>query len=55
MEVNEMELSEKKMEQLNKQPILESSITRSEDGKWVVHKTTITDIKSVNYFEKVLA
>ena len=32
-----MELSEKKVEQLNKQPIVETSIRRSEDGKWVVH------------------
>ena len=50
-----MELSEKKLEQLNRQPIVESSIRRSDDGKWIVHKTTITDIKPVTYFEKVLA
>ena len=50
-----MELSEKKVEQLNKQPIVETSIRRSEDGKWVVHKTTITDIKPISYFEKVLS
>jgi hypothetical protein len=50
-----MELDERKVEQLNKQPIVESSIRRSEDGKWIVHKTTITDIKPVAYFEKVLA
>jgi hypothetical protein len=49
-----MELSAKKIEQLNRQPIVETSVMRSEDGKWVVHKTTITDIKSVSYFEKVL-
>ena len=42
-----MELSDKKIEQLNKQPIVETRINRSEDGKWVVHKTTITDIKPV--------
>ncbi|MFH0977724.1 MAG: hypothetical protein V1837_00335 [Candidatus Woesearchaeota archaeon] len=50
-----MELSEKKLEQLNKQPIVETNIKKSEDGKWVIHKTTITDIKPVSYFEKVLA
>jgi len=49
-----MELSEKRLEQLNRQPIVESSIRRSDDGKWIVHKTTITDIKPVSYFEKVL-
>jgi len=49
-----MEFSEKRLEQLNRQPIVESSIRRSDDGKWIVHKTTITDIKPVSYFEKVL-
>jgi hypothetical protein len=53
-EVLKMELSEKKLEQLNKQPIVETSIKKSDDGKWIVHKTVITDIKPVSYFEKVL-
>ncbi|MFH1511578.1 MAG: hypothetical protein ABIF10_07860 [Candidatus Woesearchaeota archaeon] len=54
MEVIKMELSEKKIEQLNKQPVVETSIRKSEDGRWVVHKTIITDIKPIRYFEKVL-
>ena len=49
-----VELSEKKIEQLAKQPIIESFVCLSQDGKWVVHKTTITDIKPLSYFEKVL-
>lgn len=49
-----MELSQKKLEQLSKQPIIETNILRSEDGKWLVHKTVITDIKPINYYEKVL-
>ena len=36
------------------QPIVESSIRTSEDGKWVIFKTTFTTIKSVKYVEKVL-
>jgi hypothetical protein len=36
------------------QPIVESSIRTSEDGKWVIFKTTFTTIKSVKYLEKVL-
>ena len=48
------ELNKIKIEQLNKQPILESSVTLSEDKKWVIHKTLITDIKPVSYIEKVL-
>lgn len=48
------ELSETKIEQLNKQPIVETSVAKSEDGKWVIHKTTITDLKPISYMEKVL-
>jgi len=48
-------LSGLKIEQLGKQPIIESNISKGEDGKWLIHKTTITDIKPVSYFEKVLA
>jgi hypothetical protein len=51
---NTAELSQTKIEQLNKQPILETSIAKSEDGKWLIHKTIITDIKPVSYFEKAL-
>lgn len=49
-----VELGEKKIEQLSRQPIIESFVTRSQDGKWIVHKTIITDIKPRSYFEKVL-
>ncbi len=49
-----IQLNDKKLEQLSQQPIVESSVQMSEDGKWVVHKTTITDIKSRGYFDKVL-
>ena len=50
-----MELSAVKIQQINKQPIVESSVSKSEDGKWLIHKTVITDIKPVSYFEKVMA
>ncbi|PIN77982.1 hypothetical protein COV14_04785 [Candidatus Woesearchaeota archaeon CG10_big_fil_rev_8_21_14_0_10_33_12] len=48
------ELSAMKIEQLNRQPILETSIQLSEDKKWLVHKTVITDIKPLSYMEKVM-
>ena len=35
-------------------PVIESSVTKSEDGKWVIHKTVITDLKPVSYMEKVM-
>ena len=51
---NQAVLSNQKVEQLSKQPIIESQISKSEDGKWLIHKTVITDIKPVAYFEKIL-
>lgn len=54
MEGEKIELSAKKIEQLRKQPIIESVVLKSEDGEWVIHKTVITDIKPISYFEKVM-
>ena len=48
------ELNEKKIKQLQNQPIIETSVYRSKDGKWLIHKTTITDIRPVNVYEKVI-
>ena len=48
------ELTASKIEQLNKMPIVESTVGKSDDGKWVIQKTIITSIKSVKYFQKML-
>ena len=48
------ELTSTKIEQLNKMPIVESSVTKSDDGKWVIHKTVITSIKATKYYQKML-
>ena len=48
------QLTKLKLEQLNKQPIIESSTTLSKDKKWIMHKTVITDVKPVTYVNKVL-
>ena len=42
-----------KLKQLEKAPIIETYINLSKDGKYVIHKTVITDIKPVTYYEKV--
>jgi len=49
-----MGLTNKKEEQLRKMPLIESRVMKSKDGKYIVHKTTITTIRPVAYFEKVL-
>lgn len=48
-------LSEEKIKQLVEQPIIKSSIRKSNDGKWIIHKTVMVDIKPVGYFKKCLA
>ena len=48
-------LSETRIEQLSNQPIIEASVILSEDRKWLMHKTVITDIKPAIYMEKVIA
>lgn len=46
------ELSETKIEQLNKQPIVETQVSKSKG--WIIHKTIITDIKPLSYMQKVM-
>ena len=41
------------MEYENK-PIVETQLSMSKDKKYVIHKTIITDIKPVKYWEKVM-
>ena len=48
-----IELHPKKIGQLNQQPVLETFMHVSEDGKWFIHKTVITDIKPITYMNKV--
>lgn len=35
-------------------PLLETQISTSRDGKYVIHRTVITDIKPIKYYQKVL-
>lgn len=47
-------LSERKIKELNQQPIIKTAVAKSKDGKWILHKTTIVDIKPMSYLDKVL-
>ncbi|MFP4522981.1 MAG: hypothetical protein ACOCQQ_00610 [Candidatus Nanoarchaeia archaeon] len=49
-----MGLSNKKEEQLRKMPLIQSTFQKSKDGRYLVHKTTITTIRPIAYFEKVI-
>ncbi len=41
------------MEHDNK-PIVGTQLSKSKGGKYLLHKTIITDIKPVKYYEKVM-
>ncbi|RMF06051.1 hypothetical protein D6764_03270 [Candidatus Woesearchaeota archaeon] len=49
-----MALSEKMEDQLRKMPVIESRVFKSKDGRFLVHKTVITDIKPLTYYEAVI-
>jgi hypothetical protein len=49
-----MEFSEKRLEQIKNMPIVESKVSKSKDGKFIMHKTVITDIKPVKYYDTVM-
>jgi len=44
----------KQDKQIQRIPEIKTTVERSKDGKWVIYKTIITDIKSVNYFKKFI-
>ena len=50
-----MGLSNKKEEQLRKMPLIESKVSRSKDGKYLIHRTTITFLRPTAYYEAILA
>ena len=49
-----LELTARKVQELNDQPVVESFMHISKDGKWFVHKTVITDIKPMSYIKTVM-
>ncbi len=49
-----MGLTNKKEEQLRQMPLIKSKVTRSKDGKFLIHKTEIVTIRPMAYYEAVL-
>jgi hypothetical protein len=48
-------LTTNREEQLKEMPKIKTIITKSRDGKYMLHKTVITDIKPVGYYETIMA
>ena len=49
-----MGLTNKKEDQLKKMPLIETKMSKSKDGRLVIHKTIITDIKPTEYYKAVM-
>lgn len=50
-----MGLTNKKEEQLKRMPIIQTTVGKSKDGKYILYKTTITTIRPSAYYEKILS
>ncbi|NJL43901.1 MAG: hypothetical protein HC945_01070 [Nitrosarchaeum sp.] len=48
-----MVLTEKKEAQLSKMPLIEANISKSKDGKYLIHKTVITTIRPMAYYKAI--
>ena len=48
-----MGLTTKKEEQLRRMPLIKTQVFKSKSGKLLVHRTTITDVKPIDYYQKV--
>jgi hypothetical protein len=49
-----MGLTTRKEEQLRKMPQIETKMMKSKDGKLLIHKTIITDIKPTEYYKVIM-
>jgi len=49
-----MSFTEKQEESMKKMPLMETVVSKSKDGKYVMHKTIITNIKPVQYWQAVI-
>lgn len=50
-----MVLTPKQEMKVKDMPIIETKITRSKDGRYLMHKTTMTTIRPMSYYEAILA
>ena len=50
-----MALTAKQETKVKDMPLIETKISKSKDGKYLLHKTVITTIRPLAYYEAVLA
>lgn len=49
-----MGLTNKKEDQLRQMPIIKTRVTKSKDGKYLIHKVEITTIRPMAYYDAIV-
>jgi hypothetical protein len=49
-----MGLTDKREKVLREMPIIKAQVGRSKDGRWLIHRTTITHIKPMSYYKAIV-
>ncbi len=49
-----MGLSNRKEEQLRRMPLIETKVSKSKDGRFLIHRTIITHIKPMVYYKAIV-
>ncbi|MFH1408637.1 MAG: hypothetical protein ABIH34_01910 [Nanoarchaeota archaeon] len=52
--MKDISIGEKKLEQLKKMPLIESKVFKTPDNKYIVHRTIISQVKPVEYFQAII-
>ncbi len=47
-------IGKKRLEHLRKMPLIETSLKKSKDGNYMIHKTTFTSIKPIEYYMSIM-
>jgi len=49
-----MNLTEKKVQQLKKMPLIQTRIRRIKDSNLILHQTVISDVRPIEYYQAVV-
>lgn len=52
--LQQINLGQRKMEQLKKMPLIESKVFKTPDDRFIVHRTIISQVKPVEYYRAIL-
>jgi len=52
--MEQMVIGKKKLDQLKKMPLIESKVFKTPDNKFLVHRTILSFVKPVEYFQAII-